>query len=252
MAAPSREARARLPGNSFLLMDESLTARRWPWFAAWAVPGACFVLSLSALALITFPLAILTVLVFRRYSRGRDRLGLFVGAGIAVAFFGSLHTNYRACSVAPHVGGTSYSCGGVDGPRWLIVGIAVTVASAAIYWYTERRADTNGSSSSAQASRDYVWFTVGARVRWFSAGFLLGSLRASRDEIVVSAVLRSATLRRNNVTSVCLRSLVVRAVIFFRTTDGSGDYVFVYPVPLRSRRVLSALEQLGWPIEHDT
>jgi hypothetical protein len=130
-------------------MDGNVTGRRWPWFVAWAVSGAGFVLCLSALALAAFPLAILMVLMFRRRSRGRERLGLLAGAGIAVAFFGTLHTNYRACTAAPRVGRIAYSCGGVDGPRWLIAGLAATIASAVLYRYMGQRSNAAGMASAA-------------------------------------------------------------------------------------------------------
>jgi hypothetical protein len=123
-------------------MDVSVAGRRWPWFVAWTVPGASLVLSLSALALITFPLAILAVLLLRPRSDGRERLGLLAGGGIAVAAIGSLHATYRACTAAPHIGGSAYSCGGVDGPRWLMVGIAATIAAAVLYWLTARHSST--------------------------------------------------------------------------------------------------------------
>lgn len=76
----------------------------------------CVGLSLSALAVVTLPLAIVLAIVFRRRIHGRERLGLVAGIGIAITFFGSLHTNHQACSSTPFVGrgGVVYSCGGVD------------------------------------------------------------------------------------------------------------------------------------------
>jgi hypothetical protein len=123
-------------------MDGGVTGRRWPWFVAWAATGACIGLSLSALALVTLPLAVILAVAFRRRSRRRELLGVVAGVGIAVAFFGSLHANYQACSSARFVGhgGAVYSCGGVDDPRWLIVGIAATIAAFTSYWYMAHRA----------------------------------------------------------------------------------------------------------------
>lgn len=124
-------------------MGRGVTSRRRPWFVAWAVVGACAGLSVSALALVTLPLAVILAVAFRRRSRGRELLGVVAGVGIAVTFFGSLHASYQACSSTRFVGhaGAVYSCGGVDGPRWLVVGIAATIAAVAGYWYLARRAD---------------------------------------------------------------------------------------------------------------
>lgn len=125
-------------------MDGSVAVRRWPWFVAWALVGVCIGLSLSALALVTLPLAVILTVTFRRHGRSRDLLGVVAGVGIAVAFVGSLHTNYQACSSALLLrhGGAVYSCGGVDGLRWLIVGVVAAVAALAVYWYTAPRANT--------------------------------------------------------------------------------------------------------------
>lgn len=130
-------------------MVGGVTGRRWPWFGAWGLVGVCVGLSLSALALVTLPLAVVLAFVFRRRSYGRERLGLAAGIGVAVAFFGSLHTSYQACSSAPFVGrgGVVYSCGGVDGPRWLILGTAAVVAAVAVYWYAAYRASALTTTS---------------------------------------------------------------------------------------------------------
>ncbi|HEX2703325.1 MAG TPA: hypothetical protein VHM72_07835 [Solirubrobacteraceae bacterium] len=133
------------------LMDGGVTGRRWPWFVAWAAVGACIGLSLSALALVTLPLAVILTVAFRRRSRRRELLGVVAGVGIAVALFGSLHANYQACSSTRFLGhaGAVYSCGGVDGPRWLIVGIAAAIAALVGYWYMAHRA---GGSTMAHAT----------------------------------------------------------------------------------------------------
>lgn len=85
----------------------------------------------SVVGLLTIPIGIVIALALHRRSGGREMLGLVAGIGITITFIGSLHGNYRACSAERQVlvlrpGQTSagFSCGGVDGPHWLIVGIA--------------------------------------------------------------------------------------------------------------------------------
>jgi hypothetical protein len=127
-------------------------ARRWRWFIAWAFPGACVALSISALAVFTAPLAILGVLVLRRHRIGRDAIGLLAGIGVTVAVIGSLNLDYQACSatsgslVLP-VGEKSIgsSCGGVDGVAWLIAGIVVAAATATFHWATTRPSSNGGT-----------------------------------------------------------------------------------------------------------
>ena len=127
-------------------VDRNLTGRRWPWFIAWTLPGACSVISVTALGLYPLLLAILTGGAFGRFSHGRERLGLLAGVAVAVAFLGSLHTSYRACGkfVVGHAG-VVYSCGGIDGPYWLIIGLALTLAAALLYLVTRPAADHPGA-----------------------------------------------------------------------------------------------------------
>ncbi|HEX2703982.1 MAG TPA: hypothetical protein VHM72_11205 [Solirubrobacteraceae bacterium] len=125
-------------------VDRNLTARRWPWFIAWTLPGACFAISVTALGWYPLLLATPMAVALGRFSHGRERLGLLAGVGIAVVFLGSLHTNYQACRpFAVGHAGVVYSCGGIDGTQWLIVGTAITLAAATLYWlHGARRATT--------------------------------------------------------------------------------------------------------------
>lgn len=139
-------------------IDRNLTSRRWPWFAAWIVPGACFEMFVSVVGLLTIPLGSVIALALRRRSGGREMLGLIAGIGITITFIGSLHGNYRACStdqgvlaLRPGQTSISSSCGGVDGTHWLIVGIALTLAAATVYWYTAHRASTTGVTNPTPA-----------------------------------------------------------------------------------------------------
>lgn len=69
-----------------------------------------------------------------------DALGLLAGVGVIVAWVGSINLGYRACSsshpglsLAPGERSVSYSCGGVNGLAWLIVGVCMLGAAVALY-----------------------------------------------------------------------------------------------------------------------
>jgi hypothetical protein len=118
------------------------------------VPGMCFGMFVSVVGLFTIPVGIVIALALHRRSGGREMLGLITGIGITITFIGSLHGNYQACSAEPRAlvlrpgqASAGFSCGGVDGPHWLIVGVALTIAAAAMYWYTARRAGSGGATS---------------------------------------------------------------------------------------------------------
>ena len=130
-------------------MDGESGGRRWPWFIAWVLPGACFALSISVLGIFTLPLGILAALALGRRSGGREALGLLAGVGIVLGVVGSIHLHYQACSASGgslvlRVGQTSVgsSCGGVDGVPWLIVGVVLTAAAAVLYLLASR--DSSG------------------------------------------------------------------------------------------------------------
>jgi hypothetical protein len=144
-----RRGRSRL-----ILVDrDSVGSRRWLWFIAWGLAGACFGLSISALAIFTLPLGILAVLVLRRRSGGREALGLLAGFGVVMGAVGSIHMHYQACSATggslflrvgqTHVGS---SCGGVDGIPWLIDGVVLVATAAILYLLASRRSSSHGSA----------------------------------------------------------------------------------------------------------
>jgi hypothetical protein len=137
-------------GSSLLLMGCESGGRRWLWFIAWVFPGACFAVSISALAIFALPLGILAALALRRRSGGGEALGLLAGVGIVTAVLGSIHLHYQACSASGgslvlQVGQTSVgsSCGGVDGVSWLIVGVVLTAAAAILYLLASRGSSGN-------------------------------------------------------------------------------------------------------------
>jgi hypothetical protein len=131
---------------------DSVGSRRWLWFIAWVLPGACFGLLISELlAIFTLPVGILAVLVLRRHSGGREALGLLAGIGVVIGAIGSIHVHYQACSATGgslflRVGQTSVgsSCGGVDGIPWLIAGVVLTATAVILYLLASRRSSRNG------------------------------------------------------------------------------------------------------------
>jgi hypothetical protein len=142
---------AEEPRGRLLLMNLGSAGSRWLWFCAWALPGACFALSISVLAIFALPLGILGVFALRRRTCGGEALGLLAGAGVAVAAIGSIHLRYQSCSASRgslllRVGQTSVgsSCGGVDGIQWLIAGLALTAVAVILCLRASRRSSSNG------------------------------------------------------------------------------------------------------------
>ena len=114
---------------------------RFRWFVAWAAPGVCFAFGVTALGVFTVPLGALLLVALASRRWGAATLGLLAGVGVTVTGIGSIHRNYQACSgartsayLAPGgTGSVSYSCGGVDGVHWMIVGITLTVIALVLY-----------------------------------------------------------------------------------------------------------------------
>jgi hypothetical protein len=150
-----------------------------------------------------------------------------------------------------------------DGPGALLLsGFATTclrAATATSINPTSRRAcehvlglsGPDAANAPVVESARRVHFAVSARVRWWRAGAPWGGLTATADRIVISAVFGKAVLEREHVTSVYRQRFLARRVIAFRTDDGSADWVRVWPVPFRGERIMSALQDLGWPIADD-
>jgi hypothetical protein len=70
--------------------------------------------------------AVLASVAFVRWSYGWERLGLLAGVGVGISYFGSLHT------------------GSTGGSHWLIVGIAIAVVAATLYWLHDRLSSHGG------------------------------------------------------------------------------------------------------------
>jgi hypothetical protein len=105
--------------------------RSWTWFVAWMTPGVCLAFGVTALGIFTLPVGVLIVAVLRLRRPTAEAWGLLAGIGAIVAWIGSLNLDYRACTTsnAGHLtltvagrSSTTYSCGGVNGLPWLIVG----------------------------------------------------------------------------------------------------------------------------------
>jgi hypothetical protein len=113
-------------------------------------------MAVSVVGLLTIPAGMVGAFALRRRSAGREMLGLLAGIGITTTVIGSLHGGYRPCSadqgvlvLRPGQTSVSFSCGGVDGPHWVIVGIALIVASVTAYNYAAHRASRSNVTSRA-------------------------------------------------------------------------------------------------------
>jgi hypothetical protein len=115
--------------------------RSWRWFAAWMAPGVCLALGVTALGVFALPVGVVLILVLSRRGATVDALGALAGLGAIVAWLGSLNLNYQACSshatrVTLTPGGAqsiSYSCGGINGMPWLIIGIGIAAVAICLY-----------------------------------------------------------------------------------------------------------------------
>jgi hypothetical protein len=125
------------------------------------LPGACGAFAVTALGVLVVPVGLLLALglVWRR--PGVDSLGSLAGLGVIVAWIGSLNLDYHACSSNPvglslprgATGSAVYSCGGVNGSPWMIVGGSAVVAVLILYFVATRSTPPVGADScGAQSS----------------------------------------------------------------------------------------------------
>jgi hypothetical protein len=127
-------------------MRNTRDKRSWRWFAAWMMPGICLAGGVSALGVFVVPLGLVLVAVLAWRRPTADALGLLGGLGVIVAWIGSINLDYQACSsravrlILTPSGprSASYSCGGVNGLSWLIVGISAAAVAIALYLLTTR------------------------------------------------------------------------------------------------------------------
>jgi hypothetical protein len=115
----------------------------WLRFFMWGAAGACFALGVTAVGVFTVPLgALMAVWLARSRRSARELLGLFEGAGTIFVLIGALNLDYRSCpsgTVFLSPGQHGFSCGGVDGTPWLIVGVAAMLLIALTYWWASSR-----------------------------------------------------------------------------------------------------------------
>jgi hypothetical protein len=131
--------------------------RRWRWFLAWMAPGVCLAFGVTALGVFILPLGVVLVAVLARLRSTVDAWGALGGLGAIIAWIGIINLNYRACSshavhlsLATTAGGSaSFSCGGVDGLTWLIVGGCAAGAAIAMYVLMTRSQLDGGEPASA-------------------------------------------------------------------------------------------------------
>jgi hypothetical protein len=136
-----------------LTMEAGHRERKWSWFGAWMLPGACLAFAVTALGVFVVPVGLLLALGLLRRRPGIESLGLLAGLGAIVAWIGSLNLDYRAClsnsvSLSLPRGATRsavYSCGGVNGARWMIVGVSAVVAVLMLYLVATRSAPPTGA-----------------------------------------------------------------------------------------------------------
>jgi hypothetical protein len=105
------------------------------------LPGACLAFAVTALGFFVVPVGLLLAIGLARRRRGMDAVGLVAGIGVMVAWIGSINLDYHACSsssvsLALPRGSTRsavYSCGGVNGTPWMIVGVTALLAALVVY-----------------------------------------------------------------------------------------------------------------------
>ncbi len=105
------------------------------------LPGVCVAFGVTALGIFIVPVGLVLIICLAWRRATVDALGLLAGVGAIVAWVGSINLGYRACSsrhpaLSLTPGGArsiSYSCGGVNGLAWLIVGVCMLAAAVALY-----------------------------------------------------------------------------------------------------------------------
>jgi hypothetical protein len=104
------------------------------------LPGVCVAFGVTALGIFIVAVGLVLVICLAWRRATVDALGLLAGVGTIVAWVGSINLGYRACSsrhpalgLTPGQRSVSYSCGGVNGQAWLIVGVCLLTASVALY-----------------------------------------------------------------------------------------------------------------------
>jgi hypothetical protein len=124
--------------------------RSWQWFFAWMIPGICLGFGVTSLGIFLVPVGLITGVALRSRSRTVDSIGGLAGLGAVVLWIGAINLDYQACgSHAPRFilppgapTSTSFSCGGVNGLPWMILGASAAAVAIALYLLMTRSASS--------------------------------------------------------------------------------------------------------------
>jgi hypothetical protein len=131
--------------------------RSWRWFVAWMTPGVCLAFTVTALGVFMLPVGLVLVVALAQRRPTVDAWGLLAGLGAIVAWIGSINLDHRACSshavrlsLTPAGSRSiSYSCGGVNGLPWLVVGATAAIAAIVLYLLAARSRPPGGKPTGA-------------------------------------------------------------------------------------------------------
>jgi Na+/H+-translocating membrane pyrophosphatase len=129
------------PGNTIVSMLTGRGQPRWKWFAAWTLAGACVAFGAIVFGVLIVPIGLVLVVVLPRWHTRAAAVGFLAGVGGVITGIGGAHLDYHACNsaherahLAPDTAQSiGYSCGGVNGLPWMIVGI-VLIAVALLFY----------------------------------------------------------------------------------------------------------------------
>ncbi len=104
------------------------------------------------MGLFMVPAGLILVVALSRYRPTIAAFGLVAGLGLGAAWLGSINLDYRACqshaarlTLAPNgPRSTSYSCGGINGLSWTLVGISVAIAVIILFLLMSRPPKAGG------------------------------------------------------------------------------------------------------------
>ena len=129
------------PGNTIVSMLTGRGQPRWKWFAAWTLAGACVALGAVVFGVLIVPIGLVLVMVLSRWRTRAAAVGFLAGVGGVITGIGGAHLDYQACNstherahLAPGTDRSiGYSCGGVNGLPWMIVGIVLIAVALLLY-----------------------------------------------------------------------------------------------------------------------